>query len=222
LRSIKTNKGINLEYKSIKCYWKENCHIIDFTWKIANWKKNSIKVMEFTRWKIWKKIVLAIVLMSFVWNKMSFERKFSLNWWTLLEMKMSFKKNYHWIDKVNNRALPKALKELKSQLKGCTYSIFDASAVGTAIFNNPSKYGEASSLQSFLYLLIWCEDYLIPISHFCVKVSKRWKWHVVAVVHWELPLLAATKYTNCAITLANISSLIEFIQPKRPTINLQS
>jgi len=64
--------------------------------------------------------------------------------------------------KLHNRALPKALKELKSQLKGCTYSIFDAYTAGTAIFNNPSKYGEASSLQSFLYLLIWCEDYLIP------------------------------------------------------------
>ncbi|KAL9344025.1 hypothetical protein Peur_064456 [Populus x canadensis] len=43
--------------------------------------------------------------------------------------------------KLHNRALPKALKELKSQLKGCTYSIFDAYTAGTAIFNNPSKYG---------------------------------------------------------------------------------
>ena len=48
--------------------------------------------------------------------------------------------------KLHNRALPKALKELKkSQLKGYTYSIFDAYTAGTAIFNNPSKYGEASS-----------------------------------------------------------------------------
>jgi hypothetical protein len=56
--------------------------------------------------------------------------------------------------KLHNRALPEALKELKSQLKGYTYSIFDAYTVATAIFNNPSKYGEASSLQCLLYLLI--------------------------------------------------------------------
>ncbi|KAJ6959730.1 GDSL esterase/lipase 1-like isoform X2 [Populus alba x Populus x berolinensis] len=45
------------------------------------------------------------------------------------------------LSKLHNRALPKALKELKSQLEGCTYSIFDAYTAGTAIFNNPSKYG---------------------------------------------------------------------------------
>ena len=48
--------------------------------------------------------------------------------------------------KLHNRALPKALKELKSQLRGYTYSIFDAYTVADAIFNNPSKYGEDSSL----------------------------------------------------------------------------
>ena len=48
--------------------------------------------------------------------------------------------------KLHNRALPKALKELKSQLKGCTYSIFDAYTAADAIFNNPSKYGEDSNL----------------------------------------------------------------------------
>jgi hypothetical protein len=48
--------------------------------------------------------------------------------------------------KLHNRALLEALKELKkSQLKGYTYSIFDAYTAATAIFNNPSKYGEASS-----------------------------------------------------------------------------
>nr|TKR90409.1 hypothetical protein D5086_0000233650 [Populus alba] len=41
--------------------------------------------------------------------------------------------------KLHNRALHKALKELKkSQLKGYTYSIFDAYTVATAILNNPS------------------------------------------------------------------------------------
>ncbi|KAJ6369549.1 hypothetical protein OIU76_027897 [Salix suchowensis] len=43
--------------------------------------------------------------------------------------------------KLHNRALPQALKELKSQLKGYTYSIFDAYTAAYAIFNNPSKYG---------------------------------------------------------------------------------
>ncbi|KAG5227332.1 GDSL esterase/lipase [Salix suchowensis] len=43
--------------------------------------------------------------------------------------------------KLHNRALPQALKELKSQLKGYTYSIFDAYTAADAIFNNPSKYG---------------------------------------------------------------------------------
>ncbi|KAJ6298284.1 hypothetical protein OIU76_019434 [Salix suchowensis] len=43
--------------------------------------------------------------------------------------------------KLHNRALPKALKELKSQLKGYTYSVFDAYTVADAVFNSPSKYG---------------------------------------------------------------------------------
>ncbi|KAJ6776128.1 GDSL-LIKE LIPASE/ACYLHYDROLASE [Salix koriyanagi] len=43
--------------------------------------------------------------------------------------------------KLHNRALPKALKELKSQLKGYTYSVFDAYTVADALFNSPSKYG---------------------------------------------------------------------------------
>ncbi|KAF9664128.1 hypothetical protein SADUNF_Sadunf17G0124000 [Salix dunnii] len=48
--------------------------------------------------------------------------------------------------KLLSRALPQALNELKSQLKGYTYSIFDAYTVAAAIFNNPSKYGEDSNL----------------------------------------------------------------------------
>ncbi|KAF9664126.1 hypothetical protein SADUNF_Sadunf17G0123800 [Salix dunnii] len=36
--------------------------------------------------------------------------------------------------KLHNRALPQALKELKSQLKGYTYSIFDAYTAADAIF----------------------------------------------------------------------------------------
>ncbi|XP_061948448.1 GDSL esterase/lipase 1-like isoform X2 [Populus nigra] len=57
--------------------------------------------------------------------------------------------------KLHNRALLEALKELKkSQLKGYTYSIFDAYTVATAIFNNPSKYG-----------------------------FEEVKWHAVAAVH---------------------------------------
>ncbi|PNS96565.2 hypothetical protein POPTR_017G134350v4 [Populus trichocarpa] len=44
--------------------------------------------------------------------------------------------------KLSSTALLEALKELKkSQLKGYTYSIFDAYTAATAIFNNPSKYG---------------------------------------------------------------------------------
>ncbi|CAK7338923.1 unnamed protein product [Dovyalis caffra] len=43
--------------------------------------------------------------------------------------------------KLHNRAIPKAFKELKSQLKGFTYSIFDFYTVTNERLNNPSKYG---------------------------------------------------------------------------------
>uniref|UniRef100_A0A6N2N0J2 Uncharacterized protein n=1 Tax=Salix viminalis TaxID=40686 RepID=A0A6N2N0J2_SALVM len=46
--------------------------------------------------------------------------------------------------KLHNRALPKALIKLKNQLKGYTYSVFDAYTVADAIFNSPSKYGQLS------------------------------------------------------------------------------
>ncbi|CAK7338953.1 unnamed protein product [Dovyalis caffra] len=43
--------------------------------------------------------------------------------------------------KLHNRAFPKAVMELESQLKGFTYSIFDFYTAVNERLNNPSKYG---------------------------------------------------------------------------------
>ncbi|CAK7338954.1 unnamed protein product [Dovyalis caffra] len=43
--------------------------------------------------------------------------------------------------KLHNKGIPKAFKELESQLKGFTYSIFDAYKAANERLNNPSKYG---------------------------------------------------------------------------------
>jgi hypothetical protein len=55
-----------------------------------------------------------------------------------------------------------------------------------------------------------------------MKVSRRFKRHVVAVVLTEASLLVVRKDINYATMLVNISSLIRLIQLRVPTINLRS